>query len=271
MYLSGQKEDFPRQLRACISPRSSEFFSVAEVAAVTESRYDVFVFVHAWVDGCAPKCDVGSHVLLEHVHAFGGADDRGDVHLVGLTRLEQGFVGGHHASARGQHGIDDDECLALDARRSHVFGVDAHFGVFAVGVHAEGGDKGVFGMVEDVEETFVERQTGTQYGGQQEVVLDDGHLGCPQGGGDGLCFVGECARDFVGHGFAYATDVLPEQGSVALVGFVANLGHELVDDGVLLAEVDGVHGGLSVENVMSIEQRYEFKLKIESRGLKFER
>ena len=66
----------------------------------------------------------------------------------------------------------------------------AHFGMLTVGVHAEGRHEGVFGMVKDVEEPLVERQSGTEHRGQQQVVLNEGNLADAQWRGHLLGLIG---------------------------------------------------------------------------------
>ena len=222
-----------------------QFLAVAEVAAVAEAGNDVFVLVHAGVDGGAPD---GGLVLgqgfLDHVDAFGSGYDAGDVDVSGRACFGQGLVGGGHASAGGKHGVGNDERLALDARRGHVFGMHAHLGVLAVGVHAVGRNEGAVGMVEHVLESIVEGESGAEHSGQQHVVLGQLYVERAQGSGDGFWLVAERFRDFVGHQLSYTKDVVTKQQTVLLVFLVSEFSHVLVDDAVLFSEVDDVHGGI---------------------------
>ena len=218
-----------------------QFLAVAQVAAVAETGHDVFVGVHAGVDGGAPEGGVLGHGLAHHVDALLGAYHAGDMQGGGSARLGQGLIAGGHGATRGQHGVGDDERLAPDAGRSHVLGVYAHLGMLAVGVHAEGGDEGVVGMVEHMEEPLMEGQSGPEDGAHDQVVgwhVDGSHA---QGCGHLALLVVEGLGYLVGHHLADAADVVAEERPVLLVLGVADLRQVLVDDGVAVAQVDDFH------------------------------
>lgn len=124
--------------------------------------------------------------------------------------------------------------------------MDAHLGVFAIGVHAIGRDKGAGSAVEDMKETFVERQACTQDGGDEQVVLGQRDVEGAEGRGHGLGFVSKRLGKFKGHHLAYTLYVGAEEVAVALKTLIAQLAHVLVDDGVALAEIDDIHSGMGL-------------------------
>ena len=70
--------------------------------------------------------------------------------------------------------------------------MDAHLGMFAVDVHAEGRNKAVVNVVEHLQETLVEGQSGTQNGGQHDVLLlGQGNIEGAQRRSNGLGLVGQ--------------------------------------------------------------------------------
>ena len=138
----------------------SKFLPVAEVATVAEARDDVFVLVHAGVDGGTPEGGIFGKRLVEHFDAFGYGDDTCHVNGTWFACLDQGFVAGGHRSTCCQHRVGDDKCATFHAGSCHVFGVNAHLGVLAVGVHAVGRHEGAGGVVEDIEESLVEGKSG---------------------------------------------------------------------------------------------------------------
>ena len=113
--------------------------------------------------------------------------------------------------------------------------------VLTVGVHAEGGDEGVVGMVEHLEESLVEGQSGTQDGADDQLV--GRHIdGCyAQRRGHFAFLVSEGFGYLVGHHLADAADVVAEKLSALLEMGVAYLCEILVDDGVVVAQVDDFH------------------------------
>ena len=138
----------------------SEFLSIAEVATVAEARDDVFVLVHAGVDGGAPEGGIFGKRLVEHFDAFGYGDDTCHVNGAWFARLDESLVACGHRTTCCQHGVGDDKRATFHAGSRHVFGVNAHLGVFAIGVHAIGRHEGAGSVVEDIEESLVEGKSG---------------------------------------------------------------------------------------------------------------
>ena len=112
----------------------------------------------------------------------------------------------------------------------------------AVDVHAIGRYKGIVSTVKDVEKPLVEGQPGTQYGGNDYVLLfRQGDVQLTQRGLDGLGFVLQGLRQFEGHHLTDAFHVVAEGEAVFLIVLVAQLSHVVVDDAVLFSEIDNLH------------------------------
>ena len=181
------------------------------------------MLIHTLVDGSAPDGGIVGDSLPDHIQAIGCSDDAGYVDASRFAVVQQSLVGSRHGSARSEHGVSDDERLVLGAGCRHVLSVYAHFGVFAVGVHAIGRDEGVVGMVEDVQESLVEGQSGPQHGGDDDVVLGQGDVDATERSGDVLRLVFERFGQFVCHHLPDAPDVVSEEHSVLLILPVSNL------------------------------------------------
>ena len=121
--------------------------AVAQVAGIAESRHDVFVLVHARVDGSAPYCClVFGQSLFYVVYAVGRCYHAGNVYALGRALCQECPVAQLHRAAGGQHGVGNYERLAVDARRGKIFNVYAHLGVLAVGIFAVCAHEGVAGV-----------------------------------------------------------------------------------------------------------------------------
>ena len=218
-----------------------QLLAIAEIAAVAEAGHNVLVLVHAGVDGSAPEGGVVSNVAAHHLHAVGCGDDAGNVDAGRLAGLQQSLVGSCHRTARGEHRVDNDKRLAFCRRRCHVLRVYAHLGMFAVGVHAEGTDEGILGVVKHLEEALMEGQSCTQHRCQQQIILHHRNVDGAKRCGHGARLVVERLRQLVGHHLADTLDIVTEQEPVLLIALIANLGHELIHARVLFTEVDYFH------------------------------
>ena len=119
--------------------------------------------------------------------------------------------------------------------------MDANFGVSLVLILAECRNEGIAGVVEDVEETLMERQTGTEDGAEHQLVGRHIHLGNAKRSLDVALLIVERLAQLVGDEFADAHDVVAEQQTVLLIVLVAHLRHILVNDRVALAEINYFH------------------------------
>ena len=87
---------------------------------------------------------------------------------------QKGFVGQFETAACGQHGVDEQEGAALDARGGQV--VEVNLQRLAGLLFAVGSHEACVGVVEGVEKTLVKGQSGAQHGADDEVVGAHGHL-----------------------------------------------------------------------------------------------
>ena len=141
--------------------------------------------------------------------------------IASLACLKQGVDGCSQTATCGEHRVDDDERLVLNALCGNVFRVYTYFCMLAVDIHAEGRNKAVVGLVEHIQESLVERQPGSQYGGNHHVFLRQGDVDGSQRRGDGLGLVLQGFRELVSHDLANALDVMTKQKAVLLVILVA--------------------------------------------------
>ena len=211
---------------ACLA---SVFVTIGEVACVAQSRDDVGVLVERRVDGCAP--DGGRRVgedAADVVYGLACGDDRCYVDAAWRAFAKHGVVACLHRAACGEHWVGDDERLAVDAGRCEVFGHDVK--VCVVRIAAVGGDESIPRLVEEIEESFVEHQSGPQDRAEHHIVVGGSHFGCAERCHDLFCRVFEPLANLVGHCFAYSDGVAPESHAVGLYVTVAQLGDEAVDE-----------------------------------------
>ena len=108
-----------------------------------------------------------------------------------------------------------------------------HLGVFTVGVHAIGRDKGILGSVVHIQESLMIGQAGTQDGGEHDVVLRQRHFYRSQRRSDDFLLVVERFRQLVSHHLAHPFNIAAKHHATSLIGFVAQQCHILIDDAVL--------------------------------------
>ena len=132
-----------------------------------------------------------------------------------------------------------------------------HLCMFAVGIHPEGRDEGVVGMVEHAEETLVERQSSTKHRSNDDVVLWKLNVEFAEWSDDVLWGVFERLRNFEGHVLADAFNVVTEQQAVLLIVDIAKLRHVAVHHRVLFVQVNGFHAAIMVYVLDFWSQRYE--------------
>ena len=93
---------------------SLQFLPEAQIATVAEAGDNGLLGIHAWVDGGAPKRDIGiANGLSYYLNAFLCADDTGNVNALRSACLQESLVGSSHRATRCQHRIDDDERLTF--------------------------------------------------------------------------------------------------------------------------------------------------------------
>ena len=102
-------------------------------------------------------------------------------------------------------------------------------------------DKSIAGVVEDVEEAIVERQSGTEDSGQDNLVRRYIYLCSAQRCDDTLGFVVQRLGDFKSLELADAHDIVAEKQSVLLIVLVADFCQILVDDRILFRKINDIH------------------------------
>lgn len=113
--------------------------AIHQIASVAKTWHDVLVFVEDWVDGTADEDDVvGREDFLQVVHsALGGDDASHDQSLWGALGL-QGIVGKLKAASCGEHRVNENEGLVVEARRGTILDLDANLVHLTILVVTEG-------------------------------------------------------------------------------------------------------------------------------------
>ena len=150
------------------------------------------------------------------------------------------LIGQFHRRTRGEHGVDDNQRLVVEARAGDVLNV--HHKVVGLGeVLAIGAHKGIVGAIEVTQESLVERQSGTQDGGEHHAVVDYASLFHAQRRLDLHLAIAQALGDFVGHDLSQTVDVSAEAQTLLLQYFVAHFAHELTHKRVLFTQIDNFH------------------------------
>lgn len=75
-----------------------------------------------------------------------------------------------HRRAGGKHRVDKKQGLVVEAWRGYIFDEDVE--IVVVGIFSVGRHECVLGVVENVEESLMERETGAEYGRQNKSVVE---------------------------------------------------------------------------------------------------
>ena len=195
-----------------------ELGAEAEVARVAQARNDVFMLVEHRVDDRAPEGGIGWHVLLQVVDSLRSSKCTNEMQTGWSAMGEKCFVGNFHGEACSQHWVHEDEGFVLDRRCCEVLGYDLEllYATASDSLLAIGADKGVFCMVEHIEEALVERQSSAKDGAEYDFILRHLHIGNSQRRLDGFLGVGKLFADLERHDFADAFDVASEAHAVLL-------------------------------------------------------
>ena len=235
--------------------QSLQFPAEGEVAGVAEAGDDVGVAGEFLVDGGDPEGDFISVALGEVVHGVGAGDGADEVDGDGIAAFLDEFVDGDlDGGAGGQHRVGQDEGLAFEGRGGAVVRPD--FEVIAGAVFAEGCEEGGFGVVEEVEDAFLERQAGPEDGGDHERSVDRGHAGGAEGRYDVFLGEGEFLGDLIREDLSDTLEVGPEAEAVFLNGGIAHLCDEVVENGRGLSEIDDFHGLAVCDSDMCPNYKY---------------
>ena len=215
--------------------------SIAQVAGIAEARYDVLVLVETLVYGSTPNGSVVGECLAYVLNAFGRCHYANHMHLLWGALGEQRLVAQLHRTASSEHRVDDEQSGVVEVGSGKILHMDANLGVSLVLILAECRNEGIAGVVEDVEEALVERQTGTEYGAEHQLVGRHIHLGNAKRSLYVALLLVERLAQLVSDKFAYTHDVVAEQQTVFLIVLVAHLRHILINNRVALAEIDNFH------------------------------
>ena len=108
-------------------------------------------------------------------------------------------------------------------------------------------------MVEEVEDTLLERQAGPEDRGDHERGVAGRDTGDTEGGDDVFLGVGEFLGEFIGKDLADAFEIGPETETVFLDGGIPHLCDEIVENRRVLTEIDNFHG---VSNMVTSKYKY---------------
>ena len=141
--------------------------------------------------------------------------------------------------AGGQHGIGQDQGLPFDVRAGAIIHVDVE--LIPPVVFAEGGNKGILGPVEDVQQSLVKRQARPHDGGQYQRGVTGGDLCDAQRRRHLFRAVFQDFADFVSKNISQTLHIRAKPETIFLDGLIAHLRHVIVKDGVRLSQVDDFH------------------------------
>ena len=144
------------------------------------------------------------------LYAFRCSQHTGHVDVLWGSLGEDGLHSHLHTDAGGEHGVGYDECLAVYLGRSQIFDVYAYLGVRLVGILSVSTHEGIARVVEDIEESLVKRQSGTEYGTYHHPVGRQTDTCHAQRCSDVLRLIVEGFRNFESFVLAYALDVVAE-------------------------------------------------------------
>ena len=180
--------------------------------------------VKSWIYGSGDECNiVFGEYLAQMVHTALGRNHGNHDETFGSTLCEESLVGQFHTLTGGQHGIYDDERLTLERRCGEILDIHAYVGAFPVEIVAIGRHKGVACVVEEIEEALVQRQPGTEYGTENDILSHTLHLTVSDGSLYDLRLIFKEAAHLISLNVAYAAYVLTEAQTVVLDFHIAYL------------------------------------------------
>ena len=189
------------------------------------------MLVYGGVDGCNPYCSIVRHDTAYIVHGLLAGYYAGYMDMFRIAFGQQRFVCQFHGATCGQHGIGYDEDFVCDVRRCYVFDVDVE--IQAVLILPIGGYKGIFTIVEIVEEAVMERQSCSKDRSEHYFVLGYGALGLTQGRSDGTHLLGHLLADLIGHYFSHTFYIATKAQSIVLNSDIAHLHDESIEKRML--------------------------------------
>ncbi len=157
------------------------------------------------------------------LNTLGGGYYACHVYMLWCSLRQESLVAQFHRASRGKHRVGNDKRLAVEIWRSEIFHVYAHLRMRLVGIFAVSTDEGVSCMVEHVEKSRMERQSGAEYGSHHNVVYRYFDLCVGKWCVHRFCFILECLAHLIRHHLADTADIVAEHESVLLVFPVAYL------------------------------------------------
>ena len=153
------------------------------------------MLVQSLIDGCTPD---GSLVfregLLDVLDALWSGKNASHVDMLRIALGKERLHAHLHADACGKHRVCDDERLAGKVWSSQILDMNPHLGMLLVGIFAIGTHESIAGVVEDIEETLMERQASTEDRTDDNLVGREINLGYTERGShvsvlviEGLC------------------------------------------------------------------------------------
>ena len=122
----------------------------------------------------------------------------------------------------------------------------AYFVMGCVLIFAICADKGIACMVENIEETVVERQSCTENGSENYLVSGHVNLRRAQRCHHRTRFIIQCFGDFESLKLTDTHHIVTKKQAVFLIVLVADFCQILVNDGVLLREINDFHSCFQV-------------------------
>ena len=156
-----------------------------------------------------------------------------------FSMSEEGQITYLHRHTGCQHRIDHDKGLTVNSRRCHVFGhnLQLTFVVYTTVSTQES----ILSVVKDIEETLMQRKTGTKDGSEYKMVSDRVHRRHTKGRLNiGMLVVKHLAH-LDCHELTDTLDVTAKTKTIFLDIDVAYLTQVLVEHAIVLREVDDFH------------------------------
>ena len=217
-----------------------ELAAESEVAGIAEPRDDITLARQFLVDGRHPERDTGREHLFEILDGITAGDGAYQVDMGRLAAHLDEFVVGHLDGGAGrQHRIGKDQRLAGDVGRRAVIGIDLE--IVAFPVLAENREGGRLGVVEHVQQALVHRQARPEDGGDDQLRVGRGYLRRSQRRHDILDGIGQLPGYLIAEDLSHPLEVGTEAEAVFLDHGIAHFRDELVEDGVVVAEIDELH------------------------------
>ena len=146
----------------------------------------------------------------------------------------QSIVSQHEGRTGSQHGIDQQQSLALQLATRDVFDLDGKLTV--LGTLAISRNESVLRIVEVVQESLMKGKSRPEDRSDHDLVGDHRYRSLAQRSFDHLHRILERFRYFIGHDLSDTLQITAETHRILLDRLVADFGDKLVENGVLTVE-----------------------------------